>query len=125
MKWNLVMIASKAFMPRNMRLYSLSIPKEPWTFNKGFVLPPRPPGKTDLELVNSHPNDLSITFESDSHTYFYDGVKMDLSVTTLIEKYFEKFDPDVVIPKMMSGNNWPRAGYFVSFNALIISVVYV
>ena len=43
--------------------------------------------------------------------YYWDSKKMQYSVTGLIDLFFEKFDAEKVIDKMISGNNWPRDGY--------------
>jgi hypothetical protein len=45
------------------------------------------------------------------HKYWYDGVPLNRSVTKVVEKYFEKFAPDIAIEKMIKGGNWPRPQY--------------
>lgn len=64
-----------------------------------------------LRIVNGHPNDNRISFDSQNHKYFYDGIPMQSSVTQLIREYFDEFDSKAVAIKMMSSQNWPRKGY--------------
>jgi hypothetical protein len=109
-------LASRSLL-RNIKLFSTNvhnIPPEPIDFNKGFKLPDRE-DKTTLQILNSHPNDFSIHFDRMSHAYSYNGVSMEVSVTTFVESFFEKFIPSKVISKMMNGPNWPREGY-ISIN---------
>lgn len=90
--------------------YNSYPPRTPRNFNsKDFSLPPYK-SKLLLESKNPHPLDNSIQFNEMAHTYTVNGNLMKYSVTSLIERYFEKFDPDSIIPKMMGGSNWPREG---------------
>ena len=43
--------------------------------------------------INVHERDGLLSFEADTHTYFYDGREM-LSVTTLVDDCFPKFDAE-------------------------------
>ena len=47
-----------------------------------------------LNLKNKHANDTRITFDSQKHEYFVDGISIKYSVTGLIEKFFPKFDAE-------------------------------
>ena len=70
-----------------------------------------------LEELNTHPMDARIEFEPVAHEYFVDGIAMDFSVTQLVEEFFDKFDADEVIRKMMNGPRWPREGYITKDGA--------
>jgi hypothetical protein len=87
-----------------------NVPKIPRHFDKRFSLPKRLQETTTLQLLNSHPSDFLIKFDPDNHVYSYDGVPVSISVTSLIEKYFPKFDPDEAISKMKI-KEWPRPKY--------------
>jgi len=65
-----------------------------------------------LAIKNNHPRDKNITFMEEGHKYKIDIDKNVeyISVTTLIHDNFPKFDPDVIIDKMMKGNKW-KAGH--------------
>ena len=52
-----------------------------------------------------------LTFNEERHTYCFDGTPMERSVTGALGKYFEKFDADVAVVKMMRSSNWPRPQY--------------
>jgi hypothetical protein len=63
-----------------------------------------------LSLRNAHPRDKHIEFYEEDHKYVIDlepDVKY-TSVTTWIHEYFEKFDADKIIEKMMSGKSWKQ-----------------
>ena len=85
-------------------------PTEPINFGNKFTLP-NTNEKLILAQINAHEKDASITFESEMHEYFVDGIAMELSVTGMVGMFFEKFDADEVIRKMMNGPRWPREGY--------------
>ena len=93
------------------------IPLPPKNFNKAFKLPPKI--QSTYEIINSHPNDQLLKFEPNRHVYSYNGKELKTSVTSFIESYFEKFNPDEVIPRMMNGQNWPRPEYTVCASSLI------
>jgi ATP-dependent exoDNAse (exonuclease V) beta subunit len=63
-----------------------------------------------LSIRNVHPRDKHIKFFEEGHKYIVDlepNVKY-TSVTTWIHEHFEKFDPDKIITKMMSGSGWKQ-----------------
>ena len=68
----------------------------------------------ELELLNSHPNDSRVEFIETGHSYYYDKVLMNYSVTEVVEHFFEKFDANNAIAKMKAGSNWPRQEYLDS-----------
>jgi hypothetical protein len=86
-----------------------SPPTKPRDFGRGFVSP-KPLDNLYLAQRNRHPLDDSIRFDEPSHQYLVHGKPAKTSVTSLIDKYFEKFNPDYVIERMMKGDKWPREG---------------
>lgn len=64
-----------------------------------------------LERQNPHKLDTLLTFNEELHKYSFDNQPLDRSVTTVVSSYFEKFIPEIVVEKMISGNNWPRPQY--------------
>jgi hypothetical protein len=87
-----------------------SPPVEPVSYGKDFFLV-RPEGDMPLDSANKHSLDASITFDEPSHTYFVEGEKMKSSVTEVVGNYFEKFEADLAISRMMNGPSWPRPQY--------------
>lgn len=65
-----------------------------------------------LAELNEHDRDKRIRFDEAPHLYYIDGNQVDTSVTTLVHHYFEKFDADAIIDKMMKGRNWKKSKYF-------------
>ncbi len=65
-----------------------------------------------LAIKNKHPNDEYIQFSELGHRYTIKGKYGYNSVTTLAHKFFEKFNPDAVIKRMMASKNWPNSPYF-------------
>lgn len=66
-----------------------------------------------LAVKNVHPRDARITFREEDHTYAIDGDRSGwTSCTTFIGTFYEHFDPDAVIAKMMRSKNWPQSKYF-------------
>jgi hypothetical protein len=66
-----------------------------------------------LAVKNVHPRDARITFEEASHTYAVDGSREGwTSCTTFIGTFYEHFNPDAVIAKMMASRKWPENKYF-------------
>lgn len=65
----------------------------------------------NFQINNKHIRDDYITFEPISHIYTVCNEKY-TSVTTLIHKYFPKFNHDKVIDKMMKSNKWNESKYF-------------
>tara|TARA_Y100000816_G_scaffold291436_1_gene282772 strand:- start:1408 stop:2151 length:744 start_codon:yes stop_codon:yes gene_type:complete len=66
----------------------------------------------DLETFNKHERDTRIFFDEEPHKYYIDGVCNNISVTTLIHEFGEKFDSDRIIKNMMRGKNWSNSQYF-------------
>lgn len=64
-----------------------------------------------LELQNPHNLDTRLSFNENLHKYAFDNQPLARSVTAVVSSYFEKFVPEVVVEKMMTGNNWPRPEY--------------
>ena len=65
-----------------------------------------------LAKLNAHPRDARVSFVEADHTYFVDGVRMELSVTGLIHTASpEDFNPSAAIAKMKQGRNWPNRKY--------------
>jgi hypothetical protein len=93
------------------RLFS-SLADRMTTFGPTFKHPVRN-GDFYLERSNAHPRDLEITFDEEKHKYFYQGNVLSNSVTQIISSYFERFDPDSSVKKMMEGPNWPRPQYML------------
>lgn len=96
-----------AGLPRRIQMFSAPSGLD---FGKSFQIPDLNQ-KLDLEVHNYHANDVFLTFDNSQHLYYYNNVQMTTSVTGLVEQFFDKFNPDEAINKMMSGNNWPREGY--------------
>ena len=77
-----------------------------------------------LEQQNYHKRDKCISFQEIGHLYTINDTLISdnplhsvkdqsyTSVTTFIHQLFPKFDPDVIIPKMMKSKNWPNSPYF-------------
>src|SRR5436305_872241 len=67
-----------------------------------------------LSSINHHPRDDLITFEEEPHIYHIsvdpDGIYT--SVTTFIHQYFNHFDADDAIQKMMKSKKWSQNKYF-------------
>ena len=66
-----------------------------------------------LAVKNAHPRDARISFHEETHTYTIDGSKEGwTSCTTFIHSFFEHFDANAVIAKMMSSKKWPESKYY-------------
>lgn len=51
-----------------------------------------------LHEVNAHPRDKQVCFDAKTHTYSINGSSAGVtSVTTLLDEFFPKFDPDAVV----------------------------
>lgn len=62
---------------------------------------------------NKHPRDSRIRFDEEPHLYYIDGsTEGYISVTTLIHSFFQEFNPDEIIDKMMKSQNWTNSKYF-------------
>lgn len=65
-----------------------------------------------LALKNRHERDANLDFTESTHTYIYQKRQKFTSVTTVIHAFFEKFDADKIIAKMMNSENWINSPYF-------------
>ena len=66
-----------------------------------------------LAVKNAHPRDALISFEEETHTYTIKGEKEGwISCTGFIHGFFEEFNADVVISKMMASSKWPENKYY-------------
>lgn len=65
-----------------------------------------------LSVTNSHIRDKDIKFSEYGHSYTIKGNNKYKSVTTWLKTYFEKFDADLIIDKMMNSPKWPTNKYF-------------
>ena len=66
-----------------------------------------------LSIINAHPRDSNISFEEENHIYTIMGMEgHPISVTTLIHRFFEKFNADKIIANMMKKKNWPESVYY-------------
>ena len=54
-----------------------------------------------LKQKNFHPLDSRIEFDEKNHVYYIDNVPYDISVTGFVKSFFEEFDTDDVIKKIM------------------------
>lgn len=63
--------------------------------------------------INRHPRDGNITFYEEGHIYKIEGIdEQPISTTTLIGEFFQKFDADKTITRMMNSPKWPSSKYF-------------
>jgi hypothetical protein len=65
-----------------------------------------------LSLQNPHPRDQDISFKEEGHTYIIKGDRFYKSCTTWLKTFFEKFDADRTIDRMMASPKWPQSPYF-------------
>ena len=77
-----------------------------------------------LDKLHHHPRDHCVFFDSgengEVHDYYADFVgdgkhftsKNIKSVTSVIKAFFDEFDADKIIQKMMNGKNWQKSKYF-------------
>ena len=66
-----------------------------------------------LARATPHPRDAFILFEEKEHIYTFIPTNIQfISVTTLIDKYFPKFNDDEVIGRMMSSWRWSKSKYY-------------
>lgn len=66
-----------------------------------------------LAVLNKHPRDDRISFHEETHTYTIDGSKEGwVSCTGFLHGFFEEFDADAVISKMMTSKRWPQNKYY-------------
>lgn len=65
---------------------------------------------TTLEKRNAHPRDKRIRFDEGPHIYYLDKKALPISVTGFIHKFFNEFDADAIIPRLIS--NPKKERYF-------------
>jgi hypothetical protein len=66
-----------------------------------------------LAVLHHHERDDHIQFDEGTHTYTIDGVKDGwISCTGFLHQFFEHFDADAVIAKMMKSPKWYESKYF-------------
>jgi hypothetical protein len=66
-----------------------------------------------LAVWNAHPRDENIKFDEATHSYTIGGTREGwISCTQFIHGFFEAFDPDSVISKMMASRNWTDSKYY-------------
>lgn len=65
-----------------------------------------------LAKKHSHERDSHIHFDEGPHIYTIDGDSDYMSVTTWNHSHFEKFNPDLIIEKMMKSHKWKNSKYF-------------
>ena len=70
------------------------------------------PSENGLDKDNPHPRDAHIQFFDEGHIYDIDGDRSFMSTTTFVHTFFEEFDADKIIKKMMGGKNWEKSKYF-------------
>lgn len=68
--------------------------------------------QTSLIERNAHERDSRIYFDEKPHLYYISGQKVGASVTGLVHQFFEKFDPETVIDKMMKSPWWYKSKYY-------------
>lgn len=68
-----------------------------------------------LHLKNPHPKDKHIRFQDEGHRYWIKGCERGvISTTTILKKYFEEFNPDPIIRRIMRPSNvayWEDPSY--------------
>jgi len=82
-------------------------------FGKQFVIPTLEPQENILAATNGYPLDsrITCTLVDKKEQFVVDGNVTDMSISEIVEEFFEKFNADNIIHKMMNGNKWPREGY--------------
>lgn len=65
-----------------------------------------------LKDTNRHERDAGIVFDEEPHVYYVNGQTDNISVTTLVHKYFPKFDADAIVSRMMRSKNWCNSKYY-------------
>jgi hypothetical protein len=66
-----------------------------------------------LAVTNAHKRDTRITFDEATHKYTIDGSREGwISCTQFIGQFYEHFDPDAVIAKMMASRKWSHSKYY-------------
>ena len=71
------------------------------------------PQAEPLALRNPHPRDSRIQFFEEGHIYDVDGRRDFVSCTTFIHQFYEPFDADAIIEKMMARpEKWKMSKYY-------------
>lgn len=67
-----------------------------------------------LSSIHSHPRDSAVRFDAGEHVYTLPHLQNRrlISVTTLVNHFFEPFDADVVIRCMMNSPKWTASKYY-------------
>jgi len=66
-----------------------------------------------LAVKHAHPRDARISFEEETHTYTIDGSREGwTSCTGFLHNFFEEFNADATISKMMASSKWSESKYF-------------
>lgn len=66
-----------------------------------------------LSVKHSHQRDSNISFEEETHSYYFDNSwRFPLSCTGFVHKFFNDFNADLIIHKMMKSKNWENSKYF-------------
>ena len=65
-----------------------------------------------LAKKNEHTRDKSISFQEQGHIYNVEGDTSYTSTTTWMKTFFDEFESDKVIDKMMKSNNWINNKYY-------------
>ena len=65
-----------------------------------------------LSTINVHERDKDITFQENGHIYTIKGENGYTSCTTWVKSFFEKFDANKIIDKMMAKPDWSNSKYF-------------
>ena len=66
-----------------------------------------------LAVTNAHARDERIAFREEDHTYAIDGDRTGwTSCTTFIGTFYEDFNPDLVIGRMMASRKWRENKYY-------------
>ena len=65
-----------------------------------------------LEEKNTHERDKHIRFEEEGHIYTIKGDTSYISTTTWVKTFFEEFNSDLIIEKMMNSINWKNNKYY-------------
>jgi hypothetical protein len=71
--------------------------------NTGFHIDRSKDGPLLLETKNPHEMDSRIQFNEDTHEYYFEGKLLENTCTGLVTQFFEKFDADLTISKMITG----------------------
>jgi len=65
-----------------------------------------------LSTINIHERDKNISFQDIGHIYTIHGKQDYKSVTSIIKGYFNAFNADLIIDKMMNSSKWPESKYY-------------